>query len=178
MLAGGRGGSTYGKSRALNDVWRFTVASRSWTQLTPSGPAPLPRFLFGYDIFYPVLHQGSQSLPNPNLLGDSSATTPVQINASSVQREIDAETGFSSLADPQVQAQAPVSVSSHGSQASSTDVHLSRRAAGSMIVFGGESVKGCYLNDVWVLHLNSLTWHELSKPVACQKRCRSTLEQH
>ena len=49
---------------------------------------------------------------------------------------------------------------------------------GSMVVFGGESTKGCYLDDVWVLHLNSLMWQELSRPVACQKRCRSMLEQN
>lgn len=52
------------------------------------------------------------------------------------------------------------------------------QTAGSMIVFGGESSQGCYLDDVWVLHLNSLMWQELSRPVACQKRCRSMLEQN
>ena len=59
-----------------------------------------------------------------------------------------------------------------------TEVNATAGPAGSMIVFGGESIDGCYLDDVWVLHLNSLSWEELSRPVACQKRCRSLLEQN
>lgn len=58
------------------------------------------------------------------------------------------------------------------------EVNATAGPAGSMIVFGGESIDGCYLDDVWVLHLNSLSWEELSRPVACQKRCRSLLEQN
>lgn len=58
------------------------------------------------------------------------------------------------------------------------EVNATAGPPGSMIVFGGESIDGCYLDDVWVLHLNSLSWEELSRPVACQKRCRSLLEQN
>lgn len=155
--AGGRGGSTYGQSKALDDVWRFTLASRSWTQLTTSGRAPLPRFLFSYDIMYPVLRtytQAPQSGTNP----DNDEQHP--------EDAIYTEKDGSSSAGVQ-----PVGATSvRGCQIDGP--------AGSMIVFGGESIKGCFLDDVWVLHLNSLTWQELSKPVACQKRCRSMLEQN
>ena len=169
--AGGRGGSTYGQSKALNDVWRFTVASRSWTQLTTSGRAPLPRFLFGYDIMYPMLHRSStykqapQSVTNANTHEqhpETSSNTSPHLSAASSELHTAPDKGA-------------------GMQPADTRPAANGQndgAAGSMIVFGGESIKGCYLDDVWVLHLNSLMWQELSRPVACQKRCRSILEQN
>ncbi|KAL3159814.1 hypothetical protein ABBQ38_010219 [Trebouxia sp. C0009 RCD-2024] len=77
-IYGGRGGSSYGQSKALDDVWRFTVASRSWTQLTTSGRAPLPRFLFGYDTMYPVLHQSNAHEQAPHS-GNNLATEPESV---------------------------------------------------------------------------------------------------
>ncbi|KAL0036642.1 hypothetical protein WJX79_003782 [Trebouxia sp. C0005] len=111
-IFGGRGGSSYGKSQPLGDLWRFTIASRTWTELNATGSTPMARFLFSSDLFYP------SAAPSQ---GDNGP-------------------------------------------------------AGFMVIFGGETVNECYLNDVWVLHLNSLRWKQLSKPVACQKRCRSIVE--
>ena len=163
--AGGRGGSTYGKSKALGDVWRFTVASRSWTQLTASGRAPLPRFLFSYDILYPVLHQSVSSEQNSNLEG------LVKVNMSH-----ESSSGFHASSAAEAASHLPRYL--QGTELEMAIGALGKRPAGSMVVFGGESLGGCYLNDVWVLHLNSLMWTELSKPVACQKRCRSMIEQN
>lgn len=170
--AGGRGGSTYGQSKALNDVWRFTVASRSWTQLTTSGRAPLPRFLFGYDMMYPVLHRSNthKQAPQSSINADTHEQHPETYSNTSLH--LNAASSELHTAPDKVAGMQPA-----------TDTRSAAKdhddgAAGSMIVFGGESIKGCYLDDVWVLHLNSLMWQELSRPVACQKRCRSMLEQN
>ena len=63
-----------------------------------------------------------------------------------------------------------------GARAMIEDEHTGPK--GAMVVFGGESVEECYLNDVWMLHLNSLQWQQLSKAIACQKRCCNLLERH
>ena len=210
--AGGRGGSTYGQSKALGDVWRFTVSSRSWTQLTTSGRAPLPRFLFSSDMMYPMLHhsstykQAARSSTNANTHEQhvkTSSNTSLHLNAASselhtapdevaphsLEREnADAQydiTAARSLGNATFRKKETGHTEMDGTTAGmqpadtrSATVGQNDRSAGSMIVFGGESIKGCYLDDVWVLHLNSLMWHELSRPVACQKRCRSMLEQN
>ncbi|KAL3157801.1 hypothetical protein ABBQ32_012224 [Trebouxia sp. C0010 RCD-2024] len=213
-IYGGRGGSSYGQSKALNDVWRFTVASRSWTQLTTSGRAPLPRFLFGYDIMYPVLHHSNTHEQAPHLGSNLATERKHAIEASGINlSQLSAAASDTHLA-PEDEA-ASLMISERGEHGDGVSSMLGDRTfanmaaykgtyspkplgpnrnqladttsmlggqsdgpAGSMIVFGGESNKGCYLDDVWVLHLNSLMWQELSRPVACQKRCRSMLEQH
>lgn len=208
---GGRGGSSYGQSKALDDVWRFTVASRSWTQLTTSGRAPLPRFLFGYDAMYPVLHQsnaheqalhsGNNLATEPESVVEGSGKNSSQLSASDRRSAPDGEAASfmipesgehdevlsSMLSDRTLAKPAayertylePVRPKQNQlADATSRLGGQSNGPAGSMIVFGGESNKECYLDDVWVLHLNSLMWQELSRPVACQKRCRSMLEQN
>ena len=202
--AGGRGGNTYGQSKALDDVWRFSVASRSWTQLTTSGRAPLPRFLFGYDIMYPMLHHSSAYKQAPQS-GDDLDTDEQHAESSSNQ-SLHQSAVLSDLLDGVAPHAAELNAQ-HGDTGASMPVGNAFREAdatyaetyrttytgtqpmeprgvqedgpaGSMIVFGGQSIQGCYLDDVWVLHLNSLMWQELSRPVACQKRCRSMLEEN
>ena len=191
--SGGRGGSTYGKSRPLDDLWRFTVASRSWSQLNVTGPVPMARFLFSCDIFYPLLHQhqklqesdvglnadlgrlGSAEEPSTSLANPSRASLALRSGD-----ETDPVTRAAQSTPPNTADSANMS-----SDMSSQSVSMTERSvrtqenegpAGAMIVFGGETVQECYLNDVWVLHLNSLMWEQLSKPVACQKRCRGVVE--
>ena len=196
---GGRGGSSYGKSQALGDVWRFAIASRTWTQLNVTGPAPLPRFLFSYDIFFPVLHQGpgrrqSSDLGLDNSLGwlgsDDSTLLTVpnpsnsdtdSANFAAREAKLTSEVAGSMSYGSDFDGPAVLNViNAEGMQSSKDRVTTSQGGnkgpAGAMIVFGGESIEGCYLNDAWLLHLNSLLWQQLSKPVACQKRCRSILE--
>ena len=192
---GGRGGVSYGKSHALDDLWRFTIASRTWTQLNTTGPTPLPRFLFSYDIFYPALQRdlGQTQPPESDMPADSGQAGYSNVSEpSSVDQSLPTmgatgsrPTGPAASAVPELkgvadigqrQSGAELVVSGEGSSAERSVMDEgSKGAAGSMIVFGGESIAGCYLNDVWVLHLNSLMWEQLSKPVACQKRCRSII---
>lgn len=178
MSAGGRGGSSYGQSKALDDVWHFTVASRSWTQLTTSGRAPLPRFLFSYDIIFPLLHHSStykeaaQKSNRPDAEHvDTASKASSELHTAP---EVAPDAAVLEVADAyHIHDSASMPVDS-----AFTEVHATAGPPGSMIVFGGESIDGCYLDDVWVLHLNSLSWEELSRPVACQKRCRSLLDQN
>lgn len=191
--SGGRGGSTYGKSRPLDDLWRFTIASRSWSQLNVTGPAPMARFLFSSDIFYPLLHQ-LQNLqqsdvalkPDPDWLGYAEepgaslanpGRTPLALRsgdetapATRAAQSTPPNTADSANMSSDMSSQ-PVTVAER-----SVGTQENKGPAGAMIVFGGETVQECYLNDVWVLHLNSLMWEQLSKPVACQKQCRGIVE--
>ncbi len=195
---GGRGGSSYGKSHALDDLWQFTLASRTWTKLDAIGPAPLPRFLFSTDLFYPVLHQeqgpkqtwesdmaldtdlgwlgfDETTGSNPANTGQAFAKTNCD-EASFPVEATDSAPKTTDLASKDAKSR---SLNKQGPQSAEEGLLLGRDnkgPAGAIIVFGGESIKGCYLNDVWVLHLNSLLWQQLSKPVACQKRCRSIIE--
>jgi hypothetical protein len=40
-----------------------------------------------------------------------------------------------------------------------------------MLVFGGETVQLCKLNDAWELDLKTFKWQQLSPPFFCQRRC-------
>ena len=44
-------------------------------------------------------------------------------------------------------------------------------AASRLLVFGGETVRQCKLNDVWELDLRTLQWEELSPPTFCKRHC-------
>lgn len=142
----------------------------------------MARFLFGCDLFYPVLHQpenleqdsdlsldnergwlGYSEEPGTNLAQSSSFPFARSNYDEDTEASLPDSAGSESQA---VQSKTQSAVPTQGDNG----------PAGSMIIFGGETVNECYLNDVWVLHLNSLRWKQLSKPVACQKRCRSIVE--
>ena len=44
-------------------------------------------------------------------------------------------------------------------------------AASRLLVFGGETVRQCKLNDVWELDLRTLQFEELSPPAFCKPHC-------
>ena len=46
-----------------------------------------------------------------------------------------------------------------------------------MVVFGGETYEGCYLNDLWQLNLDSYEWELLAEAKLDSRRCRSLLFQ-
>ncbi|DBA73141.1 TPA: hypothetical protein ACH3X2_010076 [Trebouxia sp. C0005] len=181
-IFGGRGGSSYGKSQPLGDLWRFTIASRTWTELNATGSTPMARFLFSSDLFYPVLHQ------NENLKQDSDLSMEADLGWLGYSEEPSTDLAQSSSipfarsnCDEATKASLPdlaglVSEAAQSKMQSAAPSQGDNGPAGFMVIFGGETVNECYLNDVWVLHLNSLRWKQLSKPVACQKRCRSIVE--
>ena len=178
-VSGGRGGSSYGKSQPLGDLWRFTIASRTWTELNATGSTPMARFLFSSDLFYPVLHQHENLKQDSDLtdlgwLGYSEepGTNLAQSSSLPSARSNGDEATEASLPD----SAGLVGQATQSKTQSAAPPQGDNGPAGSMIIFGGETVNECYLNDVWVLHLNSLRWKQLSKPVACQKRCRSIVE--
>ncbi|DBB10023.1 TPA: hypothetical protein ACH3X3_001610 [Trebouxia sp. C0006] len=178
-IFGGRGGSSYGKSQPLGDLWRFTIASRTWTELNATGSTPMARFLFSSDLFYPVLHQHENLKQDSDLtdlgwLGYSEepGTNLAQSSSLPSARSNGDEATEASLPD----SAGLVGRATQSKTQSAAPPQGDNGPAGSMIIFGGETVNECYLNDVWVLHLNSLRWKQLSKPVACQKRCRSIVE--
>ena len=41
-----------------------------------------------------------------------------------------------------------------------------------MVIFGGESHDGCFMNDVWEFSLGKGRWEQLSANRPCQKRCK------
>lgn len=43
-----------------------------------------------------------------------------------------------------------------------------------MLIFGGETLNDCRLNDVWSLNLQTGTWSQLSPPEFCNRKCRKT----
>ena len=153
----------------------------------------MARFLFSSDIFYPLLHQ-LQNLqqsdvalkPDPDWLGYAEepgaslanpGRTPLALRsgdetapATRAAQSTPPNTADSANMSSDMSSQ-PVTVAER-----SVGTQENKGPAGAMIVFGGETVQECYLNDVWVLHLNSLMWEQLSKPVACQKQCRGIVE--
>ena len=126
--------------------------------------------MFGYDLFYPVLHQSVTSEQNPKSEG------LVKLDSPGVNPKLQAD--VNTIEVPAIKSVSQLPRGLQGVKSGKATGALRRRPAGSMVVFGGESLQECYLNDVWVLHLNSLMWTELSKPVARQKRCRGMLEQN
>ena len=44
-----------------------------------------------------------------------------------------------------------------------------------MVVFGGETYEGCYLNDLWQLNLDSYEWELLAEAKLDSRRCRSLM---
>ncbi|DBA86214.1 hypothetical protein WJX77_007436 [Trebouxia sp. C0004] len=186
-IFGGRGGSSYGKSQPLGDLWRFTIASKTWTELNTTGSTPQARFLFSSDLFYPVLHQPVLHQPE-NLKQDSDLSLNTDLGWLGYSEELGTNWVQSSSlpfarsnCDEATDASMPesaglVSQAVQSKTQSAAVTQGDNGPAGSMIIFGGETVNECYLNDVWVLHLNSLRWKQLSKAVTCQKRCRSIVE--
>ena len=44
--------------------------------------------------------------------------------------------------------------------------------ASRLVVFGGETLDNCRLNDVWELSLTSMLWSQLSPPHFCGHKCK------
>jgi len=61
-IFGGRASSD-SKDSLLNDMWQFDFTHMEWTELSPTGPTPSPRFLFSY-----VPWNGLQGTGEPQLL--------------------------------------------------------------------------------------------------------------
>lgn len=54
---------------------------------------------------------------------------------------------------------------------------LTRHADTYLVVFGGETYEGCYLNDLWQLNLDSYEWDLLAEAKLDSRRCRSLVSQ-
>ena len=50
---------------------------------------------------------------------------------------------------------------------------VSKLSSTQLVIFGGETYEGCYLNDLWQLDLDTYDWELLSEAQLDSKRCRS-----
>lgn len=57
----------------------------------------------------------------------------------------------------------------------SSAMYVGSDGAPRMVIFGGETVSECKLNDLYEFNLQSMMWKELSPPVFCKRRCDSAL---
>ena len=65
----------------------------------------------------------------------------------------------------------------NGSAVAALQRGLTRHSDTYLVVFGGETYEGCYLNDLWQLNLDSYQWELLAAAKLDSRRCRSLVSQ-
>eukprot|EP00884_Botryococcus_braunii_P010056 jgi/Botrbrau1/19051/Bobra.0100s0075.1 len=148
-IFGGRGGTDYYTSKPLNDMWAFDLSTRTWSQIfTNSKNRPSPRFLFGMDTYAHDVH------------------LPVGRGVRVIRRFMSDEEENTKLFDTDAGA-GQLLLSIGASTVSSGEGRGPLAMEGEMqdlrvVFFGGESVDGCYLNDLYELEMLSMRWNVLS----------------
>jgi hypothetical protein len=157
VVCGGRTGPSAKDWRPLGDCWAYDFEATRWEELQQRGLRPLPRF------------------------AAAAATTAQQDGAgdSAAKRSLMAEAAWQGRAARSVArgggAPKLVAIAAAAANASPRCAHRGCPAGGGRaVIFGGETLHGCKLNDAWELDLHTLQWEELSAPAFCTRDC-STL---
>jgi hypothetical protein len=157
LIHGGRGAERY-----FGDVWVVDLASGTWEEIVPAPGSQLPA---------PRDHHGA-AFHDGRLLVFGGRSGPTYASSRPLKDvwSFDLATRRWSEALEYGLAPHPRFLFSYLVQ-SAADSGGQRPRAPRLLVFGGESLERCKLNDVWALDLGTLHWEELSRNVFCRRRC-------
>jgi hypothetical protein len=168
-------------SRLLNDLWSLDVDIGEWQRIEPVPGSPLPAPRRDHAAAFYYREHANASSPSPSAIDDVAGTLLVWGGRG--------EGGKNGTMMPlgdlwafdmglKIWKRVPqyglkplprylFSSSLHKSAMEETGGHRGLQ----WILFGGETLEKCKLNDVWALQLDSMLWKKLARNVFARRRC-------
>lgn len=183
MLFGGRSSDT----KYYNDIWSWD--GRDWTVQSPDsfkrGPQPRDHSSMVHNNGQLIVWggRGGPSYASSIPLGDlwtfdlSEGTWRRRATNSRAPQPLPRWLFSYDVYTTAAERAASIGNQQNSSAIAALERGLTRHADTYLVVFGGETYEGCYLNDLWQLNLDSYEWDLLAEAKLDSRRCRSLVSQ-